>query len=71
MKLPIKVPYPPVLFSSGEKKWAVCQNVWVEVPTSTTRENVGEFLLFEAILSPIRAKMDRGRFQDQRAIFIK
>ena len=52
MRLPIKVPYPPVLFSSGEKKWAVCQNVWIEVPTSTTRENVGEFLLFEGYPQP-------------------
>ena len=48
MKLPIKVPYPPVLFTTNEgKKIAACQNVWVEVPMDTTRENVGEFLLFE------------------------
>ena len=53
MKLPIKVPFPPILFTTDDGKLiACCGSVRVEVPPDTTHATVGKYLLFEPYPMP-------------------
>ena len=57
MKLPIKVPFPPIIFTSNEGKLiAACGSVWMEVPAGTNHETIGQYLLFEAYPKPDPSK---------------
>tara|TARA_Y100001938_G_scaffold47550_1_gene66203 strand:- start:9953 stop:10270 length:318 start_codon:yes stop_codon:yes gene_type:complete len=46
MNLPIKVTWPPMLYTdrSGQK-WAVSGEHWVEVPDTLTLEQVGDYMV--------------------------
>ena len=57
MKLPIKVPFPPIIFTSNEGKLiAACGTVWMAVPAGTNHETIGQYLLFEPYPKPDPSK---------------
>tara|TARA_B100001094_G_scaffold243947_1_gene240094 strand:+ start:519 stop:836 length:318 start_codon:yes stop_codon:yes gene_type:complete len=53
MDLPIKVTWPPMLYTdmSGQK-WAVSAQHWIEVPDTLTLDRVGEYMVVDQRFNP-------------------
>ena len=56
MDLPIKVTWPPMLYTdmSGQK-WAVSGQHWIEVPDSLTLDRVGEYMVVDQRFTPAKS----------------
>ena len=53
MELPVKVTWPPMLYTdmSGQK-WAVSGQHWIEVPDTLTLDRIGEYMVVDQRFTP-------------------
>ena len=56
MDLPVKVTWPPMLYTdmSGQK-WAVSGQHWIEVPDTLTLDRVGEYMVVDQRFTPAQS----------------
>ena len=53
MDLPIKVTWPPMLYTDNSgQKWAVSGQHWIEVPDTLTLDRVGEYMVVDDRFTP-------------------
>ena len=57
MELPIKVTWPPMLYTdmSGQK-WAVSGQHWIEVPDTLTLDRVHEYMVVDDRFTPAQSR---------------
>ncbi len=56
MDLPIKVTWPPMLYTDMQgKKWAVSGQHWLEVPDTLTLDRVGEYMVVDSRFTPAQS----------------
>ena len=56
MDLPIKVTWPPMLYTDmNGQKWAVSGQHWIEVPDTLTLDRVGEYMVVDQRFTPAQS----------------
>lgn len=56
MDLPIKVTWPPMLYTDMTgQKWAVSGQHWIEVPDTLTLDRVGEYMVVDQRFTPAQS----------------
>ena len=57
MDLPIKVTWPPMLYTDmNGQKWAVSGQHWLEVPDTLTLDRVGEYMVVDQRFTPSQSR---------------
>ena len=56
MELPVKVTWPPMLYTDMQgRKWAVSGQHWVAVPHDMTLDRVGEYMVVDQRFTPAQS----------------